>query len=174
LSPIVIGIIAGLSVFILSNIIGYFVRKYFFFQPKIIINFQNTSNSSSLENNNKLRLLWNYDIIFKNVTKYDAISLSVDFNDFPSNYVTKQKFTHIKGLTEEILKLHFYETYERDVVEKTKNRFKELIPKEFDNAKIVLTYSNEMNKRFYTKYLKISEAEKNIFYKRKPKIKKNI
>jgi hypothetical protein len=174
MSPIITGILAGLSVFFLTSIIAYFVRKYFYFQPKVILNFQNTSNSSSLENNTKIKLIWNYDIILKNVTKYDAISLSIDFNDFPSSYVTKQKFSHIKSLSEEVLKLHFYETYDREIVENNKRRFIELIPKEFNNAKLILTYTNEMNKKFYTKYIKNGEIEKSSFHKRKPKIKKRI
>ena len=89
-------ILIGLSVFILSSLIAYFVKKYFFYQPKVAVSFQNISNSSSLESHNKLKLLWNYDIILKNITKYDAISISINFNGFPSNYITKQKFTHIK------------------------------------------------------------------------------
>lgn len=174
MNPILIGVLVGLSVFILTNLIAYFVRKYFFYQPKVSVSFQNTSNSSGLENNTKIKLIWNYDIIIKNFTKYDAISLSIDFNDFPSSYVTKQKFSHVKSLSEEVLKLHFYETYPREIVENKKNRFIELIPTEFKDAKLILTYTNEMNKKFYTKFVKIGTVEKNSFHKRKPKIKKRI
>jgi hypothetical protein len=174
MSPIIIGVLSGISVFIITSIIAYFVRKYFFYQPKVIVYFHNTSNSSGLEENNKIRLAWNYDVILKNVTKFDAISLMINYNDFPSNYVTKQTFTHIKHLEEETLKLHFYKSFEREIVENAKSRFKELIPDEFNNTTLLLSYSNEMNKKFYTKYIKIGDVEKNIFCKRNPKIKNRI
>ncbi len=80
----------------------------------------------------------------------------------------------IINIEEETLKLHFCKYFEREIVENSKNRFKELIPDEFNNTVLLLSYLNEMNKKFYTKYTKFGEVEKNSSYKRKPKIKKRI
>jgi hypothetical protein len=164
-------ILIGISTSLITGLIIYLVRKYYFYQPKVEINFHNKGNSSSYEGHNKLRLFWNYNIVLKNITKYDAISLKINFQDFPSNYVTKQYFTHVKSLSEEKLKLHFYSIFDKNIVESTKNRFKELMPTELSNVTLTLTYYNEMNKKFYTKYLKHKEEEENSFYKTRPKIK---
>ncbi len=169
MNTIVVTIIVGIVVFVLTSIASHISKKYFICQPKVHIRFVYRGGHSSLDWNNEIRIAWNYDIIFENQTKYDAISIDIDFNSYPSQYITKQKFSHLKGLSEETLKLHFYKTYNRSIVEKSNDRFSELMPVEFSKAMILLTYSNEMNKNFYTMFIKNGNLEKNVFYKFKPK-----
>lgn len=173
MNPIVIGISVGLITFIITNVILYIVRKYFFYQPKVVVNFRGNHSSSGLVNNDKIQLEWNYDIVLQNITKYDAISVLIDYIEFASSAVTNQKFTHIRSLSEEKLNLRFSEVFVREIVENSKNRFVDLIPDKYRNAKIILTYKNEMNKNFFTKYIRTPEGDKNTFHKRRPKIKKS-
>ncbi|MBX2976410.1 MAG: hypothetical protein KF721_09765 [Ignavibacteriaceae bacterium] len=165
---------SGLAVFILTSIIAYFVRKYFYYRPKVTVNFHSNGNSSSIENVKEMRLAWNYEIVFKNITKYDAISLSVDYGGFPFNCITKQKFSHIKGLAEESLQFHYTCLFDREVVNKSKHQFKDLMPIEIKEATFIVTYCNEMEKRFYTKFVRVGEIEKNTFYRIKPRRKSRI
>lgn len=172
MNPIVIGILVGIITFFITNLIAYFVKKYFFYQPKVIITIRGNHSSSSLTSNNKIQINWNQDIVFQNITKFDAISASIEYIKFPSSSVTNQKFTHIRALSEEKLNLRFSEIFDGETVDRAKNRFVDLIPEKYNNAKIILTYSNEMNRKFYTRYIKTSAGDKNTFHKKRPKIKK--
>ncbi len=167
MNPIVIGLIT----FAITNVIAYFVKKFFFYQPKVKVFFRSNHAGSGLVNNNKIQLEWNYDIVFQNNTKYDAISVLIDYFEFPSSTVTSQKFTHIRSLSEEKLNIKFSEVFDIETVENSKNRFVDLMPDKYRNAKIILTYKNEMNKKFYTKYIKTPKGDNNTFHKRRPRIK---
>jgi hypothetical protein len=172
LNPILIGIIAGLSVFVISSTIGYFIRKYFFIQPKVRVVIDSDHASSHLEGHNKICLEWNYKIKFKNITKYDAINFKVNhYKGIASNNFTSPLFDHIKALSEEYIKLKIKTTLPLDQVEKSRNRFIELIPDEYKEIKIILTYQNEMNKKFYTRFIKEKNNEKITFHKFKPREK---
>jgi hypothetical protein len=171
MNPVILPILIGLAVLISGTLILYNIYRLSQ-QPKVEIKFcsHNASSGGGIDHNT-INLNWHYDMILKNDTPYDAISLLIDFNRFPCKYVIDKKPTYIKALSQEVIKLSFNKIFDKDVVEKAKDRFSDLIPEEFNDIIIVLKYSNDKDKIFYTNFNKIGQVQTNTFHKRRLKNK---
>ena len=97
----------------------------------------------------------------------NRLCLWVDYHNLPKGYdIQLQDFNNIKGLSSETTGFSFYYRFEKEIVDSANV---DLNPMGFKDLIIILTYSNEMEQKFYTKY--IHNKEKNSFHRRKPKIK---
>jgi hypothetical protein len=170
-NPVVLPILIGLAVLIGGTLILYNIYRLSQ-QPKVEIKFcYKYASSGGGAEHDTINLSWYYEMILINNTQFDALSLSIDFNKFLSKYAIDKKPRYIKALSQEVLKVSFNNLFAREVVENTKDRFNDLIPGEFNDSQIILSYSNDKNKFFYTKYIKTDNEQINTFHKIKPKIK---
>lgn len=166
---IVIGSVAGIVVFVLSAIVTHYSRKYWFIQPKLVMQHSEESASSGGLVNSRLILQWRGKLDIYNSTKHDALNVELLWPDgrptFPLSPLEEQ---HIKALDTVSLNYVVKRVVPLEASESGANKLSESYPDELRRFVLILQYTNEMNKRFYTKYTKDGMKQSCTFHRSPP------
>jgi len=112
-------------------------------------------------NPRQLYLKWERTIVFKNNSKYDAMELKIIWpSNQPHLHLEIEKDGHLKAFDSLKKDLKAESYISREEIQKHSNdRFEYFMPVELRNLLFILSYKNEVGKRFYIRYKRNGSEE---------------
>lgn len=145
----------------------WLVRSLFLARPRLVVRYEHRDGQSSAGSAGQLRVRWGYRVIITNVSKNDALEISVVRSTNPQ--LQTLPANHLKGLDELRLEPNLVTELDRDVVVNAQHDFHgRLEPPELKALTLVLRYKSESGFAHYTTYERVGGVDSNKHSLRAP------
>jgi len=154
---------------VFDKLIDFFlwIVRLFRSRPRLSVEYASRGGSSSAGSPNKLTVRWHYRVTITNLSKEDALDLTVIRTNIPE--LEKLGVHHLKGLDHLELKCQLVKELDKETVVSARHDFHGVLePTELKELVLVLRYKSDSGVTSYTSYTR-SRENPNTWSFRQPK-----